>query len=367
MSDLKKKILIVTTSLGQGGAERASATQSFVFTNLGYDVYIVTILSDITYKYSGTLINLGALKDKNDSTIGRIHRLLEFRKLLNQYEFSLIVDNRARNQSYREFIISKLIYNCPVVYVIHSYDEKVAFTSYQWLNRFLYKNETMVAVSDKVADKFRNKYGLNCVETIHNGFDFASIDEHSKKDVINEYSGDYILYYGRIHDHSKNLRLLLQSYLASELVSKNIKLIIAGDGPDTSAIQEYSSELGLRDDVIFKGFMKNPFPLVKKACFTVLTSRSEGFALTLVESLFLETPVVSVDCEAGPKEIIEHEVNGLLVENHNVKALSEGMRRMVKDLELRQKCIQNAKQSVMRFDLVDKTEAWKKLSDEMMR
>jgi glycosyltransferase involved in cell wall biosynthesis len=59
---------------------------------------------------------------------------------------------------------------------------------------------------------------------------------------------------------------------------------------------------------------------VQNARFTVLTSHYEGFPMSMVESLALGTPVVTVDCNSGPREIVIDEYNGLLVENYNVKA-----------------------------------------------
>jgi glycosyltransferase involved in cell wall biosynthesis len=66
-------------------------------------------------------------------------------------------------------------------------------------------------------------------------------------------------------------------------------------------------------------FNSNPFDIVQNARFTVLTSHYEGFPMSMVESLALGTPVVAVDCNSGPREIVIDEYNGLLVENYNVK------------------------------------------------
>ena len=70
----KKKVLLVTTSLANGGAERFVATLSKILVNLEYEVHIVTVLNNIEFEYYGSLFNMGLLKEKNDSLLGKIKR-----------------------------------------------------------------------------------------------------------------------------------------------------------------------------------------------------------------------------------------------------------------------------------------------------
>ena len=102
----------------------------------------------------------------------------------------------------------------------------------------------------------------------------------------------------------------------------------------------------LKDFVQLLPFQKDIVPYIQNAKATVLTSHFEGFPMSLVESLAVGTPVISVDCETGPREIVKNNVNGLLVENHNPKALAEAMSLMIEDKNLYQNCKNNAKKSV---------------------
>lgn len=358
MKKTKGKICIVCTSLDSGGAERASATQSVIFDSLGFEVYVVTVNSGVAYQFKGTLFDIGAQKKEKDNSLERFKRLLIFKKFLDKNKFDLIVDNRPRNQAYREFIVTKLIYNIPTIYVIHSFEESLAFTKYSWLNKFLYQNRVMVCVSNAGTEKFKNLYNLKNIHTIYNAFDFNKIEEYSRKEIKHLKIDDYIVFYGRVHDKSKNLKLLLEAYKMSKLKEKNIKMLILGDGPDLNLIQSYSNQLGLNHSVVFKAFTKNPFPFVKNARFLVLTSRSEGFAMVIPEALSLGVPVVSVNCNAGPVEIISNEYNGLLVDNFNPKALAKALDRFVEDKKIYNKCKGNAMLSVKKFSLELITKQW---------
>ncbi len=360
-SNNKKKICIVVSSLGRGGAQKASATLSKMLHGLGYNVHIVSVLNKVEYDYRGTLFNLGALKDSNDTFLGRIDRLRKFKQYLKQHQFDCVIDNRARVSAYRAFLVSKFVYkNVRVIYAIHNYKTSHVFSKYNWLSRWLYKNENMVAVSKEARDKFKHKFKLNTIDTIYNAFDTEAANaknDSATPDTLN--LDQYIIFFGRINDKHKNLKLLLEAYKQSKLSSLHYKLLILGDGENIEEIKDYAEQLNLKTDVVFKSYVVNPSNLVRNARFTVLTSRHEGFPMVLIESLSLETPVVAVDCKSGPKEVIVNGGNGLLVENYNANAFAEAMNRLVEDEQLYQTCKQNAKQSIARFSMDSIAKDWK--------
>ena len=352
-----KKICIVVTCLGGGGAERSSALLSQMLDNLGYDVHIVSVLDKIDYPYKGKLFNLGKLKQKNDTLLGRLNRLLIFKKYLKTNSIDIVIDSRARVQAYREFIITTFIYKLPAIYILHNYNYKKAFTKYSWLNRLLYKNKKMVAVSKAAEKLYKTTYKLNDVSTIYNGFNFEEILKQSNEKVGVEIE-NYIIYFGRLDDEHKNLKLLLDAYKISQLPEANVSLLILGSGPDEAMLQEYSKSLNLDDNVVFHGFEKNPYPYIKRALCSVLTSRYEGFPMAIPEALSLNVPVVSVDCKSGPNEIIINSHNGLLVDNYNAELFANALNRMVFDKNLHLHCKSNARESVKALSMANIAKQW---------
>ena len=63
----------------------------------------------------------------------------------------------------------------------------------------------------------------------------------------------------------------------------------------------------------------------------MLSSRTEASPLVLVEAMASGCPSVSFGCNYGPSEIIEDGRSGILVEEGNISALTEGIERIVND------------------------------------
>lgn len=337
-----KKICIVVSSLGGGGAERSSALLSELLYDLGYNIYIVSVLDNIEFAYKGELLNLGELKAKDDSVIGRLKRFKVFRNFIKDHHFDYVIDSRTRIGFVKEFIISKFIYTPKkTMYCVRSYNVDEYINPNRILGKLLYSNANkIVAVSNAISEKIKDKYGLKNVSFIYNTVEIKQDD--SKSDI----SEPYILFFGRLNDDVKNVSLLLEAYSKSNLPNKDIGLKILGDGKDLVKLKMLVKALNISSNVQFLPHNSNPSNTIESALFTLLTSRYEGFPRVITESLAIGTPVVSVDCQSGPNEIIINEFNGLLVENHNPEVLAKAMNRLYEDKDLYLHCKSNTKASV---------------------
>jgi len=103
------------------------------------------------------------------------------------------------------------------------------------------------------------------------------------------------------------------------------RLIILGTGPRYDALVDLVARLSLTHAVDFAGFHKNALPFFREADAFLLSSRCEGFGNVVVEALGCGSPVISTDCEYGPREILDHGRYGVLVEPRNPAALAEAM------------------------------------------
>jgi glycosyltransferase involved in cell wall biosynthesis len=354
----KKKVAIVSISLGKGGAERFAALLTFMLEYSGFDVHSIVVNDDIDYEHTGTLFNLEKESKGSLSVFRKLKKGKLLRNYLVQNEIDIVIDSRPKNVFLRE-LITKFIYrNSKVYYIVHSFNFKDYFPSSIFWSRILYKDvETLVCVSKAIEEKVRKWYDFKNTLTIYNPFFIA--EEELKKTVLEPQK--VILFFGRFEEKVKNFTLMLEAFSQSKIYEKEYHLHLMGSGDDEDFIWQKIKDLNLNDYVKILPFKQNPFNEVREAKFTILTSNYEGFPLSIIESLALGTPVVAVDCYSGPREIIQNEFNGLLVVNHNIKTLALAMNRFVDDAELYHFCKQNAAKSVNHLSLEHISDQWKNL------
>jgi glycosyltransferase involved in cell wall biosynthesis len=107
---------------------------------------------------------------------------------------------------------------------------------------------------------------------------------------------------------------------------REARLMILGEGSERPALERLARELGVRDDVVLPGFVDNPFAFLKRAALFVLSSTYEGLPGVLIQALACGTPVVSTDCDSGPREILDGGRLGILVPVGDLDALANGIR-----------------------------------------
>jgi glycosyltransferase involved in cell wall biosynthesis len=136
------------------------------------------------------------------------------------------------------------------------------------------------------------------------------------------------------------------------------KLRIYGTGPKRQELLRQVRKLGLFDRVELPGAVSDMRGEWAKASICALTSRAEGFPLIVQEAMAAGVPVASYDCASGPREIIEHEVNGLLVSPESIAGMSAALLRLATDIDLRRALGEGGYRTSRQYDAYAIAERW---------
>jgi glycosyltransferase involved in cell wall biosynthesis len=129
------------------------------------------------------------------------------------------------------------------------------------------------------------------------------------------------------------------------------KGLLLGDGPERFRLERLIRELGLDQRVRITGFTSHVAERLAACDALVLTSRTEGSPLTILEAMSLEKPVIAADVGAV-REAVEDGVTGFLVRERTPEAFAAAIQRLAIDPRLRRDLGANARLRVVdRFSI----------------
>ncbi|MDO6443882.1 MULTISPECIES: glycosyltransferase [unclassified Marinobacter] len=213
--------------------------------------------------------------------------------------------------------------------VIH-HDRPLWQKKLEW--RLVFKNRHLACVSSGVyasaTDAFKQgSIAPKSLRVITNPCPIKEIQalaELSDPDIPEE---PYILNVGRLVPQ-KGHDLLLRAYA---LAQPRQKLVIVGDGALRESLEQTARELGISANVIFAGKRRNPYNWMRHADLFVLSSEFEGLGIVLTEALACGTPVISVDCPGGIRDVFKGELECYLSQM-TAGSLADLMNRVLSEL-----------------------------------
>lgn len=197
---------------------------------------------------------------------------------------------------------------------------------------------------------------LNNVEVIPDPLAF-DIDEKSPL------ASKRVIAVGR-YVYQKGFDLLLKSWSKIEKQHPDWELAVYGMG-ERSPYELIIDDLKIdRSRCHLFGSTPNIKKEYLKSSLFVFSSRFEGFGMVLIEAMACGLPVISFDCPCGPKDIVRHEEDGLLVPSGDTDAFADAMHKLMSDDALRKDMASQALVNVRRFQLDEIAQRWKSLFAE---
>jgi glycosyltransferase involved in cell wall biosynthesis len=216
----------------------------------------------------------------------------------------------------------------------------------------------VVALTDRAAEHLRSFSSRVCV--IPSGIDPPQ--QLSDRSVAAE--NKRIVGAGRL-EAEKGFDRLVEAFAHATATSPGWKLVIYGEGSLRQALQDRCAALGIDRRVEFPGWVSPLQPELAKATIFCLSSRYEGFPSVLLEAMSMGVPAISVDCESGPRKIIDHGLNGLLVEP-TASGLADGLARWIRDADHRETLAKAGRNVLQRYSFDAMTDQYEALLNRVV-
>ena len=143
------------------------------------------------------------------------------------------------------------------------------------------------------------------------------------------------------------------------------QLDIYGEGSLEADLKKRINEAGLIN-VTIHPFTHNISQEYAKSSICVLTSRFEGFSLVLLEAMRHGLPCVTFDCPFGPKELIDDNKCGYVIENDNINQFAERLNYLIDNQQVRKRFAKEALMKSRKYNVDNIMNLWKELFNSLL-
>lgn len=216
---------------------------------------------------------------------------------------------------------------------------------HEWLRKQLYpKAAGIIAQTQMAKDIYNKKFGHPNIRVIPNPIHEIKL-EGTTTDKEN-----IILTVGRLIDTKHHDRLIK---IFDRVKRDDWKLVIVGGDAikqnGKKKLKQLIEEKGLTDRVILTGTVSDVEAYYRKSKIFAFTSSSEGFPNVIGEAMSAGLPVIAYDCMAGPSEMIDHQINGILTNQFEDETFEQGLRHLMESDEIRNDFGEKARQKFQQF------------------
>ncbi|MDI6530305.1 glycosyltransferase [Bacillus mycoides] len=373
---MKKDVLFVINNLNCGGAEKSLIS---LLNTMDYSRYNVDLF---LFKHEGLFLNkipkqVNVLEEPSEYQLFDMPIKAAVMKCLRQGRLDIALSrvcagyifksekNKARCEQRVWRYLSKSLQNIskkydvaigyleknPVYFCIDKVNanKKIGFihTDYDKLGMdpnidmgYFRSLDHIVTVSEECANVLKQRFSIynDKIGVIHNIVSPSTINKMSQEKVDLERKGVKLVSVGRL-SHEKGFDLAIEA--CKNLVGDGyeIKWYIIGEGEGRGKLEKMIEENHLQDYFLLLGLKENPYPYIREADIYVQPSRFEGKSIAIDEAKILHKPIMVTNFSTA-KDQIKNEENGLIIDM-DAHSLSEGIKKLIHNEELRNKLIKN--------------------------
>lgn len=330
-----RKIVFHLNNLELGGVQRVVTTLAGFFAENGDQVFLATEWVApqefvINKKIKRVHVGLSEEQESKGKLTKALYRIKNLRDFIKKEKPDIVLAFSTKN-NYRA-IMATIFTKIPVIISIRN-------NPFQHYNNWKDKMRISLLLTKAEGTVFQTEGAKS--------FFPAKIQKKSRV-ILNPINPKYlnrpapekrrkaVVHSGRLEDY-KNQLMLIEAFMPVHERYPDYKLeIYGGDSKDGTKelLEESIKKHGAGDYVLLLGPSDKLEEQLIDAAAYAFSSNYEGLPNVLMEAMALGIPVVATDCPCGgPKTLIEHEVNGLLVPINDSKAMAEGLLRLLDDKE----------------------------------
>lgn len=283
------------------------------------------------------------------------------RELMAEESYDVVIDDINKIPFYTARFVDK-----PILGIVHHLFGKAIYqevdpisASYVYLAESLvpryYRAVPMMVVSESTRDDLvSRRMNRDLIRVVHNGIDLT---EYSPGPEGAKAAEPTICFLGRVKRY-KSIDHLLHAVDNLRAEIPNLRAHIVGSGGDEKRLRAIVDKLGVADRVTFHGYMSlaAKIDIVRQSWVVVCPSIKEGWGLTNIEANACGTPVICANVP-GLRDSARDNQTGLLYPYGDIPALTDRIRRMINDSDLRQRLATGALAWAKKF-------SWERAADE---
>jgi len=369
------RLLIFISSMGGGGAERVSANLANYWATKGWEIAIVTLsqqrldfyelhpaVKRVALDLAEETVNVLAVLWKN------IRRVIALRRVLRQIQPDIALGMMVE----ANVLLALAAWGLPTLRTvgaehIHPPQSAVGYLRDTLRSHTYGLLNAVTALSSEGKDWLKTHTNAQRIAVIPNAVTWPLPGQEPRISPNGLYQSgrQLLLAVGRL-EVPKGFDWLIEAF--SNLADKHPDwdLVILGEGSLRTTLDKQVRESGLEHRIFLPGRAGNMADWYESADLYVMSSRFEGFPMTLAEAMAHGLAAVSFDCDTGPRDIIRHEQDGLLVPPGDVAELTAALDRLMSDALTRQRFAERAVEVRERFSMERIAGMWGKLFEEVL-
>lgn len=325
------KILHINLSKGWHGGERQTLFLLQGLKALGIQSELLT--------RSNEPLESAALKH-NITTISIKKPFLT--KSLKLLDYDLIHAHEGRGFQFA--MLSKLLHRRPVI-LTRRIDNKLKTNL---ITRLKYQHcDHIVTVSDEIAS-ILSAYGIDShkLSVINDATETRDQSDAERVKILKKRfeNKTVIGCVANLIPH-KGHRYLIDAASIISKSHKDVVFILLGEGALRHRLEQKALEMDL-NNIIFEGYVTDPYSYFKIFDVFALTSTSEGLGSSILDAFAYNIPVVATNA-GGIPELIEHNKTGYLANNGDSTDIASGIIKIINEKEYRESCVKNAYKQLM--------------------